>query len=384
MTDVSTDPMRGISTLDELPAMLGRSNGRLDGVSVLVRVDYNVPLNDDGTISDDLRVRASVPTLTWLAERGATMRVVSHLGRPNGVDPKLSLTPAWEALWAIAPQLKASIETRDNLRFDKREDANDPTLVDELCEGMDAYVNEAFAFCHRPTASIMGPPTRMPAVAGRLVESEVRSLGAMLHNPARPFVAVLGGAKVADKLGVVEAVVGNCDSVIVGGGMAYTFLAAQGRAIGRSLFDPSKLDACAKLLASNTNIILPTDVVLADGSITTGDIADDTEGLDIGPESRERFAQVIAGAKTVFWNGPMGKFENPAFAAGTIAMAQALASSGAMTIVGGGDSAAAVAEFGFADQITHVSTGGGASLELLEFGDLPGLRALRTAGVDNV
>jgi phosphoglycerate kinase len=372
--------MRGISTLDDLPRLLGRTDDRLDGCRVLVRVDYNVPLNDDGTIADDLRVRASVPTLTWLVEHGAQLRVVSHLGRPKGVDTKLSLAPAWAALWAIAPQLRDAIETRENLRFDPREDANDASLAAELCDGMDAYVNEAFAFCHRPTASIMGPPTQLPSVAGRLVEAEVRALGTMLHNPKRPFVAVLGGAKVADKLGVVEAVVGLCDTVIIGGGMAYTFLAAQGRSIGQSLFDPTKLDACTKLLATTANIVLPTDVVLADGTVTSGNIPDDSEGLDIGPETRQRFADVIAGAATVFWNGPMGKFENPAFASGTIAMAQALADCNGETIVGGGDSAAAIAEFGFADKINHVSTGGGASLELLEFGDLPGLNALRAAG----
>jgi phosphoglycerate kinase len=376
----ATDPMRGISTLDDLPRLLGRTDDRLDGCRVLVRVDYNVPLNDDGTIADDLRVRASVPTLTWLVEHGAQLRVVSHLGRPKGVDTKLSLAPAWAALWAIAPQLRDAIETRENLRFDPREDANDASLAAELCDGMDAYVNEAFAFCHRPTASIMGPPTQLPSVAGRLVEAEVRALGTMLHNPKRPFVAVLGGAKVADKLGVVEAVVGLCDTVIIGGGMAYTFLAAQGRSIGQSLFDPTKLDACTKLLATTANIVLPTDVVLADGTVTSGNIPDDSEGLDIGPETRQRFADVIAGAATVFWNGPMGKFENPAFASGTIAMAQALADCNGETIVGGGDSAAAIAEFGFADKINHVSTGGGASLELLEFGDLPGLNALRAAG----
>lgn len=363
--------LAGIPLLEDLPDLRGRR--------VLVRCDFNVPL-ENGVITDELRIRAALPTLQWLQAQGATVVACSHLGRPKGVpSAEFSLDPVRKVLAEIAP----GVELLENLRFNPGEEANDPTFVDELCKGVDAYVDDAFGASHRAHASIVGPPTRVPSAAGRLLAREVEVLGGLLHDPARPFVSVLGGAKIADKLGVVEALLTKCDALVIGGGMAYTFLAAMGRSIGTSLYDPTKRETCAALLESGANIVLPTDIVACSPEgeirIVDGDIPDGWEGFDIGPATRAAFSKVISDAGTVFWNGPMGRFEDERFASGTRAVAEAAAGASGFTIIGGGDSAAAVAKFGLADDFDHVSTGGGASLELIELGDLPGLVALRGA-----
>lgn len=362
--------------------------GDLDGKRVLVRADFNVPLSD-GQITDDLRIRAALPTLTWLQERGAHVGACSHLGRPQGhADPRFEMTPVRDRLAELAP----GVELLENLRFDPGETANDPAFVDRLVAGMDAYVNDAFGASHRTHASIVGPPERLPSAAGRLMAREVEVLLGLRDNPRRPFVAVLGGAKVSDKLGVIQALSEVVDAIVIGGGMCFTFLAAQGHPTGASLLEPDQVDRCRDLLAAATRIHLPSDVTALGPGGKIGDPAAGGEvrqlgvsipegwmGLDIGPGSAAEFTDVIADAGTVFWNGPMGVFEDPRFAAGTRAVAQAVADARAFTVVGGGDSAAAVAQFGLAADIDHISTGGGASLELLESGDLPGLDALRKA-----
>jgi len=362
--------------------------GDLDGKRVLVRADFNVPLSD-GQITDDLRIRAALPTLTWLQERGAHVGACSHLGRPQGhADPRYEMTPVRDRLAELAP----GVELLENLRFDPGETANDPAFVDRLVAGMDAYVNDAFGASHRAHASIVGPPERLPSAAGRLMAREVEVLLGLRDNPRRRFVAVLGGAKVSDKLGVIQALSEVVDAIVIGGGMCFTFLAAQGHPTGASLLEPDQVDRCRDLLAAATPIHLPSDVTALGPGGKIGDPAAGGEvrqlgvsipegwmGLDIGPGSAAEFTDVIADAGTVFWNGPMGVFEDPRFAAGTRAVAQAVADARAFTVVGGGDSAAAVAQFGLAADIDHISTGGGASLELLESGDLPGLDALRKA-----
>jgi phosphoglycerate kinase len=363
-----------IPTLEDLDARLGS----LDGRRVLVRTDFNVPLDGD-RITDDFRIRAALPTLEWLAERGAHVVAASHLGRPKGKpDPRYSMEPVRARLAELAP----GVELRENLRFDPGEEANDEHFVAELVDGIDAYVNDAFGASHRAHASIVGPPRHVPSAAGRLLQREVEVLLRLRENPARPFVAVLGGAKVSDKLGVIEALLDTVDELAIGGAMCFTFLAAQGRPIGDSLFEPDEVDTCRNLLAKATKPIhLPTDIVGLDaaGNVSTfgARLPDGGKGLDIGPGTAAEFSDVVAEARTVFWNGPMGVFEDERFAAGTRALAQAVADTKAFTVVGGGDSAAALAEFGLDDDVDHVSTGGGASLELLELGDLPGLAALR-------
>ncbi|MDQ6928587.1 MAG: phosphoglycerate kinase, partial [Actinomycetota bacterium] len=271
------------------------------------------------------------------------------------------------------------------------EEANDPAFVDRLVEGHDLYVNDAFGASHRAHASVVGPPQHLPSAAGRLLAREVEVLGGLLDAPARPFVAVLGGAKVSDKLGVIEALLDKVDTLVIGGGMSFTFLAAQGHDIGDSLLQDDRIDACRKLLESGKTILIPTDAVALgpDGSIGStddpddqvravgADIPDGWKGLDIGPETTAAFCEAISCAGTVLWNGPMGVFEDDRFAAGTRALAEAVANAPGFTVVGGGDSAAAIAKFGLDDRVDHVSTGGGASLELIEQGDLPGLAALR-------
>ncbi len=377
-----------LPVLEDLPDLAGRS--------VLVRVDFNVPLSEgDGglVVTDDFRIRQVIPTLRWLLDHGASVTCASHLGRPQGKpDPRFDLAPVRKRLAALMP----GVELLENLRFDPGEEANDPAFVSKLIAGHDYYVNDAFAASHRAHASIVGPPAHLPSAAGRLLTREVEVIGGLLDAPRHPFVALIGGAKVADKLGVLRSLVAKADTVLVGGGMSYTFLAAQDRKIGSSIFDPSHVDACRALLDSTKAIMLPTDVVVigpggmlhpgaesvAPGDpidTVTGDFPEGWEGVDIGPATRERFAQVIAAAGTVFWNGPVGYFEDPRFAAGTQALAKAVAACSGFTVVGGGDSAAAIDEFGLAASIGFVSTGGGASLELLEFGDLPGLAALRGA-----
>lgn len=374
------NPIDGLPRLEDL--------GDLDGKRVLVRTDWNVPL-DHGRIVDDLRITASRATLRWLADQGAQITVATHVGRPKGkVVPELSTAPLAERLSEMVPGARML----ENLRFDPGETANDASTVDRLVEGQDVYVNDAFGVCHRSHASVVGPPARLPSAAGRLLFDEVEVLGGIRSHPRRPFVVALGGAKVSDKLGVIEALIEIADALVIGGGMCFTFLAAQGHAIGSSLFEPDHLDACRALLASGATIHLPTDLVSmspegalfdpdAGGEVrqTGADVPDGWAGYDIGPETAGTFADVIADAGTVLWNGPMGAFEDPRFVAGTRTVAEAVAETHGYSVIGGGDSNAAIAQFGLRDSIDHASTGGGASLELLEYGDLPGLRALREA-----
>jgi phosphoglycerate kinase len=369
--------MTRIPTLEDL--------GDVAGKRVLVRTDFNVPLerHDDGrtTITDDFRIRAALPTIEWLVGRDASVVCASHLGRPKGrPDDKYSMDPVRERLAELAP----GVDLLENLRFDPGEEGNDPAFVAKLVEGVDLYVNDAFGASHRAHASIVGPPARLPSAMGRLMQNEVDVLLGLRDAPKRPFVAVLGGAKVSDKLGVVEALLGVVDSLVVGGAMCFTFLAAQGKPIGDSLFEPDQVDTCRRLLdAHGDKIHLPEDItgVDANGEYATFGtrLPDGAKGFDIGPGSAAAFSDVVMDARTVFWNGPMGMFEDERFAAGTRTLAQAMADTKAFTVVGGGDSAAALAQFRLDDDVDHVSTGGGASLELLELGDLPGLAALREA-----
>ncbi len=351
----------------------------LEGQRVLLRADFNVPI-EDGRITDDFRIRAALPTITWLQEQGAHVTACSHLGRPKGKpDPRYSMEPVRARLAELAP----GVDLLENLRFDPGEEADDPRFVAELVAGQDAYVDDAFGAAHRAHASIVGPARTLPSAAGRLLQHEVEVLTDLREHPKRPFVAVLGGAKVSDKIGVIDALMKVVDGLAVGGGMCFTFLAAQGASVGDSLFEPDQVDECRRLLAGPTRIHLPEDIVglAPDGTVATygTSLPGGVKGLDIGPGTAAAFADLVTEARTVFWNGPMGLFEDDRFAAGTRTVAEAVAASRAFTVVGGGDSAAALAEFGLADEVDHVSTGGGASLELLELGDLPGLRALREA-----
>jgi phosphoglycerate kinase len=354
----------------------------LDGKRVLLRADFNVPLDKtSGAITDDLRIRAALPTIQWLQGKGATVVACSHLGRPKGTpDPKYSMDPVRARLDELAP----GVELLENLRFDPGEEGNDPAFVAKLVEGMDAYVDDAFGAAHRAHASIVGPPQTLPSAAGRLLAREVEVLLGLRNQPRRPFVAVLGGSKVSDKIGVIDALLGVVDKLVIGGGMCFTFLAAQGHSIGDSLCEQEQIDTCTRLLAeAGDRIVLPEDIRVLDPSEQVRDVGADVpkgcKGLDIGPYSGAVFSDVISEARTVFWNGPMGVFEDPRFEAGTRTVAHAVAECSGFTVVGGGDSAAAAAQFGFDKEIDHVSTGGGASLELLELGDLPGLEALRKA-----
>ena len=368
--------------------------GPLDGLSVLVRVDFNVPLTaaESGTvagIADDLRIRAALPTLRWLQRQGAAVTACTHLGRPRGrPDPRYSVEPVRRRLAELAPE----VELLENLRFDAGETAGDPAFVDRLVEGHDAYVNDAFGASHRAHASIVGPPQRLPSAAGRLLAREVEVLGGLRESPRRPFVAVLGGAKVSDKLGVIDALLPLVDSLVIGGAMCFTFLKAQGHSVGASLCENSMVESCRELLDGDTPIHLPYDLTALGPGGVPGDPAAGGEvrqigasvpegwmGVDIGPGSAAAFGEVIHEAGTVLWNGPMGVFEDRRFGGGTGAVAAAMAETRALTVVGGGDSAAAARRFGVDRDMDHVSTGGGASLELIEKGDLPGLAALRGA-----
>ena len=377
--------LRGLPLLDDL--------GDLDGASVLVRVDFNVPLQPSqdapAVVTDDFRIRAALPTLEYLTSRGATVTACTHLGRPDGApDARWELGPVREELARLAPQ----VELLENLRFDPGETANNAAFVEKLVNSHDAYVNDAFGVSHRRHASVVGPPSYLPSAAGLLLQKEIGALGRLIGDPDRPFVAVVGGAKVADKLGVLTALLHHVDALVVGGGMAFTFLAAQGHDIGGSLVDRDQIANCAALLASGTPILLPTDIVALEPGASFGcdcsqgevrtvgaDIPDGWQGLDIGPETAGVYAQRISGAGTVLWNGPMGVFEDQRFCSGTAAVAAAVAACNGYTVVGGGDSAAAVDMLGLDEDISFISTGGGAALELLEFGDLPGLAALRGA-----
>jgi phosphoglycerate kinase len=362
--------------------------GDVSGKRVLVRTDFNVPMETaaDGTrtITDDFRIRAALPTIEWLVERGAMVVTASHLGRPKGKpEPKYSMDPVRARLAELAP----GVELLENLRFDPGEEANDPAFVARLVEGIDAYVDDAFGACHRAHASIVGPPQTLPSAMGLLLQKEVEVLLGLREHPKHPFVAVLGGAKISDKLGVVEALLNVVDSLVIGGAMCFTFFAAQGKSIGDSLFEPDQVDTCRRLLessvASGKTIHLPEDIVGLDANgvyATYGtSLPAGAKGFDIGPGSAAAFSDIVMEARTVFWNGPMGMFEDERFANGTRTVAQAMADTKAFTVVGGGDSAAALAQFRLDDEVDHVSTGGGASLELLELGDLPGLAALRKA-----
>jgi phosphoglycerate kinase len=362
--------------------------GDVSGRRVLVRADFNVPIAG-GEIVDDFRIRAALPTIEWLTSRGATVTACTHLGRPKGApDPKYSVEPVRRRLAELAP----GVELLDNLRFDAGETANDAAFVQTLIAGQDLYVNDAFGASHRSHASIVGPPQFLPSAAGRLLEREVEVLLPLRESPARPFVVILGGSKVSDKLGVIKALSEVADALIIGGGMCFTFLAAQGHRVGDSLLEVDQIDTCRELLDSGITIHIPHDVTAlgpggqigdpsAGGEVRQmgADLPDGWKGLDIGPGTAAEFGDIITEARTIFWNGPMGVFEDPRFAAGTRHVAQSMAEARGFTVVGGGDSAAALDAFGLANEVDHVSTGGGASLELLENGDLPGLAALRGA-----
>ena len=368
-----------VPTLEDLPP--------LEGKRVLLRADFNVPLRD-GQIADDLRIRAALPTIGWLQDHGATVVACTHLGRPKGrPDPAYSVEPVRARLAELAP----GVELMENLRYDPGEEADDPAFVARLVEGFDAYVNDAFGASHRAHASIVGPPRTLPSAAGRLLQREVEVLLGLRTDPKRPFVAILGGSKVSDKLKVIEALLEVADELLIGGGMCFTFLAARGNGVGASLLEDDMVATCRSLLdAHGDRLVLPGDITALGpgGKLMAPDAGGDVRqvgttvpdgwtGVDIGPGTAADFGDRIAEARTVFWNGPMGVFEDPRFEAGTRAVAQAVADTRGFTVVGGGDSAAALAQFGLADEVDHVSTGGGASLELLEQGDLPGLAALR-------
>lgn len=382
----------------------------VNGKKVLLRCDFNVPLDKaTGEITSDKRIVAALPTIKYLLDNGAAVIACSHLGKPKGqVKPELSLSPVAKRLSELldkevyfaadtigedakakAAVLKAGeIMLLQNLRYDIREEKNDPEFAKELASLADIYVSDAFGTVHRAHASTAGVAAYLPAYAGLLVEKELSVMGKALNDPARPFVAVLGGAKVSDKIGVINNLLDKADTVIIGGGMAYTFIKAMGHGIGKSLLEADKLDYAKEMIekakAKGVKLLLPVDTAV--GSEFAADcerkvvsvdaIPDDWMGLDIGPETVRLFSDAIANAATVVWNGPMGVFEFPAFAQGTEAMADALAKSGAITIVGGGDSAAAVEKLGYADKMTHISTGGGASLEFLEGLELPGVACL--------
>jgi phosphoglycerate kinase len=349
------------------------------GKKVLLRADFNVPITD-GKIDDDLRITAAMPTIEWLQQHGASVTACSHLGRPEGKpDSAYSMDPVRRRLGELAPD----VELMENLRFDPGEEANDPAFVDRLIDGFDLYVNDAFGASHRAHASIVGPPARLPSAAGRLLAREVEVLGGLLDRPHHPFVAILGGSKVSSKMGVIEALVDKVDLLAIGGAMCFTFLMAQGYEVGDSLVEPDWVDACKGFLEGEhkDKLLIPTDVVAMGPDeavrVIHGDIPPGWKGLDIGPETTLSFIGPLETAGTILWNGPMGMFEDPRFQEGTVDVAEAVASSKGFTVVGGGDSAAALAKFGLDTHIDHVSTGGGASLELLEKGDLPGLDALR-------
>jgi len=371
----------GVPELEDLPDVSGKS--------VLVRVDFNVPISD-GVIGDDLRIRAALPTLNWLVEHGANVTACTHLGRPKGeVNPKFSVGPVRDRLAELAP----SVTLSENLRFSPGEEANDPAFVRQLVAGHDLYVNDAFGASHRAHASIVGPPQTLQSAAGRLLALEVETLLNVREHPTRPFVAITGGSKVSDKLGVIRALLDIADDLIIGGGMCFTFLAARGNGIGRSLFEPEQVDICRALLDEHgERVHLPHDIVALspDGVLFQPDaggevrhfgasLPDGWMGVDIGPGTSAEFGDLIADAGTILWNGPMGVFEDRRFEAGTRHIAEAVADSRGYSVIGGGDSAAAAAQFGVADRVSFISTGGGASLELIENGDLPGLAALRTA-----
>jgi phosphoglycerate kinase len=376
------------------------------GKKVLVRVDFNVPIKD-GVVQDDTRIRAALPTIQYLLDNGAAVILFSHLGRPKGgPDPKYSMKPVADYLGGLMGKevkfaedcvgepaekqvsgLKpGQVLVLENTRFHPEEEKNDLDLAKKMASLADIYVNDAFGSAHRAHSSTEGVARYLPAVAGFLMEKEIQYLSQAIDNPKRPFVAILGGAKVSDKIGVIKNLLVKADAILIGGGMANTFFKAQGYPMGSSLVEDEVLDLAKELLAAaGTKLRLPVDVVIAqslDEGVETkvmpvGPVADGYKILDIGPESVAAYSKVIAGAATVVWNGPMGVFEVSTFAKGTFGIADAMAQSKAVTIVGGGDSASAIQKSGLADKITHISTGGGASLEMLEGLDLPGVAALQ-------
>ncbi len=382
----------------------------VSGKKVLLRCDFNVPQDKaTGEITSDKRIVAALPTINYLLDNGAAVIACSHLGKPKGewkenlslaiVAKRLGELLGREVIFAkdiVGEDAKAKaaalkggeIMLLENLRFDPREEKNDPTMAKELADMAELYVSDAFGTVHRAHASTAGVAAYLPAVSGLLVARELEIMGGALADPKRPFVAVLGGAKVSDKLGVINNLLDKADTLIIGGGMAYTFVKAQGGSIGKSLCENDRLEYAlemiAKAKANGVELLLPTDTMAsaefsatAVGTVVpTAAIPDDMEGMDIGPNTRERFCAAVAGAGTVVWNGPMGVFEFDNFAGGTRAMAKALTDCGAVTIIGGGDSAAAIEQMGFADKVTHISTGGGASLEFLEGKELPGVACL--------
>jgi len=381
----------------------------VQGKKVLVRVDFNVPLDEAGNITDETRIQAALPTIQYLLDGGAKVILMSHLGRPKGeVKPEFSLAPVAKRLGellntkvvfasdcvgdpareAVDSITDGQVVLLENLRFHKEETANDPDFAKELASLADLYVNDAFGTAHRAHASTVGVTEYLPSAAGFLIGKELEFIGGALEDPQRPFIAILGGAKVSDKIGVIENLLTKVDCLIIGGGMANTFVKAQGFEMGKSLVDDERLDLALKLLdgakKKGIKVMLPSDFVVAkelkadvETQVVPVDaIPADSMALDIGPSTRMIFATEIRRAKTVIWNGPMGVAEIPAFAGGTKAVAEALTETSAITIIGGGDSAAAVKKLGYADKISHISTGGGASLEFMEGKELPGVAAL--------
>ncbi|TDL32532.1 phosphoglycerate kinase [Jeotgalibacillus sp. S-D1] len=381
----------------------------LKGKRVFTRVDFNVPMNE-GNVSDDTRIRAALPTIKHLVEAGAKVILASHLGRPKGeVVEELRLTPVAKHLGellgkdvkkvdeAYGDQAKQAVEelqegdvlVLENVRFYPGEEKNDQELAKEFAALADVYVNDAFGAAHRAHASTAGIAQHLPAVSGLLMEKELDVLGKALSNPERPFTAIIGGAKVKDKIGVIDNLLDNVDNLIIGGGLAYTFLKAQGHEIGKSLLEEDKIDLANQFIKKaedkGVKFYMPVDIVVADDfsdsantkEVAVDSIPSDWEGLDIGPKTRELYSNVIKDSKLVIWNGPMGVFELETFANGTKAVGQALADAeDTYSVIGGGDSAAAVEKFGLADKMSHISTGGGASLEFMEGKELPGVTAL--------